>query len=47
MKKELDSSWERDGEEEIYSPDFREELMDDDEIDSWESAFMSGYEEAG
>ena len=33
--------------EDIYSEDGREELVDNDEIDSFEEAFMKGYEESG
>lgn len=47
MKKSIRSSWEKDDEEDIYSSDFREALVDDGEMDSWEAAFMSGYDEAG
>ena len=34
-------------EETIYADDFREELLDCGGIDSWEAAFMQGYDEAG
>jgi hypothetical protein len=34
-------------EETIYAEDFREELLEDEEISSWEAAFMQGYDEAG
>lgn len=44
MKKIIRSSW--DEEECIYSEDFRASLLEDGEIDSWEEAFMQGYEEA-
>lgn len=33
-------------EENIYSEDYRERLLDDDEITPWESGFMQGWEEA-
>ena len=33
--------------QDIYSEDGREELIEDDEIESFEEAFMRGYEEAG
>ncbi len=32
--------------EDIYCEDGREELIESDEIDSFEEAFMRGYEEA-
>ena len=41
------SSWDREAEEDIYSSDFRDLLVDDGEMEGWESAFMSGYDEAG
>lgn len=48
MKKVIRSSWDKEEENsEIYSSDFRESLMDEDQIDAWEEAFMQGYEEAG
>ena len=34
-------------EEDIYSEDGREELIEGDEISDFEEAFMQGYEEAG
>lgn len=33
-------------EETIYSEDYRERLLEDDEISPWESGFMQGWEEA-
>ncbi len=48
MKKLIRSSWEKEEDgNEIYSSDFRAGLVEDDEIDSWEEAFMAGYDEAG
>ena len=47
MKKVIRSSWEEEDEAEIYSSDFRAALVEDDEIDGWEEAFMNGYDEAG
>ena len=48
MKKVIRSSWDKEEEEEgIYSGDFRATLVEDGEIDSWEEAFMHGYDEAG
>ncbi len=48
MKKIIRSSWEREEEKgEFYSKDFRAELVEDGELDSWEEAFMDGYDEAG
>ena len=47
MKKGIRSSWEREDEEDIYSSDFCNSLVEDGEMDSWEAAFMSGYDEAG
>ena len=48
MKKTIHSSWEsEDLEDGIYSVDSREGLLEDGEIDAWEEAFMSGYDEAG
>ncbi len=47
MKKNIRSSWDNEEEAEIYASDFRESLMDEDQIDAWEEAFMQGYEEAG
>ena len=29
----------------IYGGDYREELVDNDELEPWEAAWMSGYEE--
>jgi hypothetical protein len=37
----------REFEEDIYSEDYREELVDNDEVSAEEEAFMRGYEEAG
>lgn len=34
-------------EECIYSDDFRESMIENDEIDSWEDGFMRGYDNAG
>jgi hypothetical protein len=34
-------------EEDIYDAEFREELVDDDEISDVEEAFMQGYEDCG
>ena len=31
----------------IYSGDFRESMIENDEIDSWEDGFMRGYDDAG
>jgi hypothetical protein len=45
MKKIIQSGWEED--EGIYSLDSRESLLEDGEIDSWEEAFMAGYDQAG
>jgi len=47
MKKFIRSSWENEDEHDVYSSDFREALVDDGEMDSWEAAFMEGYDEAG
>ena len=47
MKKSIRSSWEKDDEDDIYSSDFCEALVDDGEMDSWEAGFMKGYDEAG
>jgi len=47
MKKAIRSSWEREEEEDIYSGDFRDSLVENGEMDGWEAAFMSGYDEAG
>jgi hypothetical protein len=33
-------------EESIYSCDYREDLLDDDEISPHEQAFMQGYDES-
>jgi len=33
--------------DDVYSENGREELIESDEIDSFEEAFMKGYEEAG
>ena len=33
--------------ENIYSPRYRGEMLEDDEISSWEAGFMEGYEEQG
>lgn len=30
----------------FYDPEFRDQLMDDDELTAEEAAFMQGYEEA-
>ena len=38
---------EEDFEEDVYSEDYREVLMDNDEVTPEEDAFMRGYEEAG
>ena len=45
MKKNKQTIWEED--ESIYSMDSRESLLEDGEIDSWEEAFMAGYDQAG
>ena len=47
MKKIIHSAWDTDEEDGIYSMDSRESLLEDGEIDSWEDAFMAGYDEAG
>ena len=48
MKKVIHSSWEKEEEESgIYSSDCRATLIENDEIESWEEAFMHGYDEAG
>ena len=47
MKKVIRSAWEKEDDEDFYSSDFREDLVDDGEMDGWEAAFMQGYEEAG
>jgi hypothetical protein len=48
MKKIIRSSWKKEDEDEgFYSEDFRTALVEDDEIDNWEAAFMRGYDEAG
>lgn len=48
MKKHIRSGWEKEeADEGIYSSDIRTALVEDDEIDSWEEAFMNGYDEAG
>ena len=46
MKKTIRSSWGEEEDSSIYSEGVRETLVDDDEIDSWEEAFMKGYDEA-
>ena len=33
-------------EKSIYNPDYRQELLDDDEIDAKEEAFMNGYNQS-
>lgn len=45
MKKNLLDWFE--SEESIYSEDYREELLEDEEISAEEEAFMRGYDEAG
>ena len=48
MKKIIRSAWDKEeADTTIYSEDFREMLMEDDEIESWEAAFMNGYDSAG
>lgn len=32
--------------EEIYSSDYRSQMLEDDEISPWEEAFMEGYDNA-
>jgi len=47
MKKIIRSSWETEEEnQDIYSEDFRSELVADGELDAWEDAFMRGHDEA-
>ena len=47
MKKVIHSGWDKEEESDVYSSDFRDELIDDGEMDSWEAGFMAGYDEAG
>ena len=50
MKKIIHSAWdveEISKDEGIYSENIRTNLVEDDEIDPWEAAFMEGYDEAG
>jgi len=39
-------SYGEDEEEDFYAEASREQLLDDDELDAFEAAFMQGYEEA-
>lgn len=43
----IKDNYDDDLEDDIYSEDCREELIDNDEIDDFEEAFMRGYEESG
>ncbi|MBI2129884.1 hypothetical protein HYU07_06660 [Candidatus Woesearchaeota archaeon] len=44
MKDDKDEEFEDD--EFVYSDDEREELVENDEISSWEAAFIKGWKEA-
>ncbi|MBN2111896.1 hypothetical protein JW707_02225 [Candidatus Woesearchaeota archaeon] len=46
MKKKRDKLEFRDGEENVYSEDVREDLIESDEISPEEEGFMAGYDEA-
>lgn len=46
LKKRYFSNEESDEDNDIYSKDVRELLLDDDELTSMEEAFMNGYEDA-
>lgn len=48
MKKIIRSPWKNESRSDgFYSEDFRTNLVEDDELDNWEAAFMMGYEESG
>jgi hypothetical protein len=46
MKKKRDKLEFRDGEENVYSEEVREDLIESDEISPEEEGFMAGYDEA-
>ena len=46
LKKKRYSDGESDEDNDIYSKDARELLLDDDELSPMEEAFMNGYEDA-
>ena len=45
MKEPEDKNWE-DEDELVHSDDEREDLVENDEISSWEAAFIKGWKEA-
>ena len=42
----MEEEYEEDLYEEIYSEAYREDLVDNGEIESWEAAFIEGYNQA-